>query len=154
MRRTIVTLIIACMLFSGCGVSLTSVQNMESGESIEDMEMKEELESLGEDLDELGIDEIENNWPEYVRYSADGVYADPMITTIEIKQPVKLSLSCVTEEGNLRLKIIDNDSKEVYFDKENPDGDYTVEIDDGGTYQILFYAKYHVGSVIITPAEE
>ncbi len=151
MKRNIVTLVIVCMLFSGCGVSLT-----ESGSSMQLSKeiFEEKSESSGENLDEIGIDEIEDNWPESIRYSAEGVYANPLITTIEIKQPLKLSISCMTARGNLRLKIVDKDSKEVYFDKENPEGDYTVEIDDGGIYQILFYAEYHVGSVEITPLQE
>ena len=74
MKRNIVTLVIVCMLFSGCGVSLT-----ESGSSMQLSKeiFEEKSDSSGENLDEIGIDEIEDNWPESIRYSAEGVYANP-----------------------------------------------------------------------------
>lgn len=116
-------------------------------------EITEEIQNIEQDLEELDK-EINNNWPESICYSATGVYADPMITEREIGQPTMLSLSCETRDGRLQLKIIDKNRKTVYFDEVNPDGIYTVDIDWEGTYQVFLYAKYHTGSIMITPIEE
>lgn len=65
--------------------------------------MQNSLECIDEDLEDFHIDEIEENWPENIRYSGDGVYADPMIVSFEIDGPVTLSVACVTTGGKLRL---------------------------------------------------
>lgn len=72
-----------------------------------------------------------------------------MSTEFQVDEPVTLSVSCATEEGKLRIKIVrDNISEEtVYFDETNPDGVYRIKLDKEGTYKVLFYAKAHVGSV-------
>lgn len=148
-----------------------SIENPENIESIETIEaeikldrnsLTKNLESMAEELEEIekedltgfGIDEIEDNWPESIRYRGDGVYAAPLTVTIEIDKPVTLSLSCITVDGDLRLKVVDYQDETVYFDETNPEGTYTVAIQHAGIYQMLFYAKYHVGSVVVTPEEE
>ena len=90
---------------------------MEAGSGVTFDSIMEEVESI----EDFGLDEIEDNWPESIRYSSDGVYADPM---------------------------------SVNFDENDPKGTYTVDIDKKGTYQVLIYAKYHKGSVEITPMAE
>lgn len=107
-------------------------------------------------LESIGIEEIEDNWPESIRYHADGLYADPMTVTFQIDDPVTVSLACRTRDGKLRLKLIgpENSEKKVCFDETNPDGTYTVKLDRPGEYQALFYAEHHVGSVEIVPVEE
>lgn len=119
------------------------------------LESVEEMEGIDEDLEDFHLDEIENNWPESIRYSSDGVYANPMIVSFEIDEPMTLSVACVTTGGKLRLKIVDDVSfgNTVYFDETDPNGTYTVDIDKKGTYQMLLYAKYHAGSVEIAPVK-
>lgn len=114
------------------------------------------LEEEVEDLESIGIEEIEDNWPRSIRYRADGIYADPMSVVFQIDNPMMASLTCKTRDGKLRLKLIgpgDSEAK-VCFDETDPDGTYTVSLDRPGEYQLLFYAKYHVGSVEIVPIEE
>lgn len=137
-------------------VSFGSKENaVESTEELEDLDRIENTETVeAEDLKGLGIDEIQDNWPEKICYDGDGVYANPLSVKVEIDGPMSLSLSCVTIEGDLRLKITDCYGKTVYFSETNPNGTYTVDLQDKGIYQILFYAKYHVGSVVVTPVEE
>lgn len=107
-------------------------------------------------LESIGIEEIEDNWPENIRYHADGLYADPMTVTFQIDDPVTVSLACRTRDGMLRLKLIgpENSERKVCFDETDPDGTYTVKLDRPGEYQALFYAERHVGSVEIVPVEE
>ena len=107
-------------------------------------------------LDSIGIEEVEDNWPESIRYHADGLYADPMTVTFQINAPVTVSLACRTRDGKLRLKLIgsDNSEKKVCFDETDPDGTYTVKLDRPGEYTALFYAEHHVGSVEIVLVEE
>ncbi|MDE6846512.1 MAG: hypothetical protein K2J99_12220 [Lachnospiraceae bacterium] len=144
---------------AGEGVTFANI--MEEGESTEGIETldtptkPERLENL-EDIEDVNLDEIEDNWPENICYSGDGVYADPMSVSFEVDKPMTLSVSCITTGGELRLKIVDNNSfgETVYFDESNPAGTYTVDIDKKGTYQVLIYAKYHKGSVEIMPMEE
>lgn len=133
----------------------------EEPESVEtDLEStKEDLENAEESLEgieDFELDEIEDNWPENIRYSGDGVYADPMSVSFEVDEPITLSVSCVTTGGELRLKIVtdNNFGETVYFDESDPKGIYTIDIDKKGTYQLLIYAKYHKGSVEITPMAE
>ena len=116
----------------------------------------ENVEDSLEDAEDFDLDEIEDSWPESIRYSGDGVYANPMSVSFEVDEPIALSISCVTTGGKLRLKIVDNNNlgETVYFDENNPKGTYTVDIDKKGTYQVLIYAKYHKGSVEITPVKE
>lgn len=169
---------------AGNGVTFANI--MEKGESTEDIEipdipakpekpdkiqeepmsMQLDLESTREDLQEaeeslediedINLDEIENNWPESIRYSGNGAYADPMSVSFEVEEPMTLSVSCITTGGKLRLKIVDNDNfaETVYFDENDPVGTYTVTIDKEGTYKVLIYAKYHKGSVEIKPMAE
>ena len=120
--------------------------------SIEDIAAVEVTKNLAT-TEQLGIKELTNNWPENVYYDANGVYADPLSTTIEITEPVTLTISGVTMDGSLRLKILNQDTYEVFLDEKNPEGEYTVSLNQSGMYTILFYAKEHVGSVDIVPEE-
>lgn len=168
MRKIMIASVIVCIFLTGCksvtpalytGVekAFESREQSESGEEAENLEQPDEtggLESLKPlgSMEELGIRELEENWPESICYNADGVYGYPLYTEIDIDTPMTLSVSCETLDGSLHLKIRNADTKEIYFDEKNPDGEYTVNIDKAGTYQILFYAKEHVGSVEIVPA--
>lgn len=138
-----------------------SIEDLEDMEDLEDIEepesptTQEEIEMPEETIEDAGLDEIiQNNWSESksIRYCGDGVYANPMSTRFQIDAPVTLSVSCATAEGKLRLKIVrmgilGDVGETIYFDETNPDGVYTVELDQKGTYKVLFYVKEHVGSV-------
>lgn len=126
-------------------------------EDVENIEM--DLDNIDEDLEDTGLDEIENNWPESIRYYSNGSSANPMSTGFEIDAPMTVSISCATRGGKLRLKIVRHGllgeiGETVYLDETNPDGEYTVELDKKGQYKVLFYAKEHVGSVEIIPENE
>ena len=122
----------------------------ESAENI-----KANMDDIDKDIEAGGLDQIEDNWPESIRYDGDGVYANPMSVQFQVDAPMTLSLSCVTRRGELRLKIVNNDTlEETYFDEMNPNGQYTVDIDKEGTYTMLFYAKWHVGSVEMSPKDD
>lgn len=167
------------------GVTFAGIMENDSVEDIEDMEIQEEpekpekpeksegfeksadikegLESIEKSSENMadaseagGLDEIEDNWPEYIRYDGEGVYANPMSVEFEVETPMTLSVSCKMRRGKLRLKIVNNDilEEETYFDEMNPDGEYTVEIEKRGTYKMLFYAKEHVGSVEMIPKHD
>lgn len=137
---------------AGKGVTFANI--MEEGESTRE-DLQDAEESL-KDIEDINLDEIENNWPESIRYSGNSVYADPMSVSFEVEEPMTLSVSCITTGGKLRLKIVDNDNfgETVYFDENDPVGTYTVTIDKKGTYKVLIYAKYHKGSVEIKPMAE
>lgn len=148
------------MTFTGI-MEHDSIEDLEDMEDLEDIEesesptIQEEIEMLEETIEDAGLDEIiENNWSESksIRYCGNGVYANPMSTRFQIDAPVTLSVSCATAGGKLRLKIVrmgilGDVGQSIYFDETNPDGAYTVELDQKGTYKVLFYAKEHVGSV-------
>ena len=158
MKKWMMATVVSCMVLTGCGMG-TSVSeagmetesSMELG-SIEDIAAVEVTKNLAT-TEQLGIKELTNNWPENVYYDANGVYADPLSTTIEITEPVTLTISGVTMDGSLRLKILNQDTYEVFLDEKNPEGEYTVSLNQSGMYTILFYAKEHVGSVDIAPEE-
>lgn len=168
MKKIMIASVIICIFLMGCksvtpalGTGIEkALESSEQSESEEDAENREQTDEMGglESLkqlgstEELGIRELAENWPESICYNADGVYGYPLYTEIEIDTPMTLSISCETLAGSLHLKIVNADTKEVCFDEKNPDGEYTVNIDKAGTYQILFYAKEHVGSVEIVPA--
>ncbi len=134
-------------------------EDPESQECIEDLDSAEMgVEDTLADIEDIGVDEIENNWPESIRYHSNGCSANPMSTGFEIDGPVTLSVSCATRSGKLRLKIVRHSilgevGETVYFDERNPDGEYTVDLDKKGRYNLLFYAGEHVGSVEIIPEE-
>lgn len=134
---------------------LEGIEELEAPEEPESLEKIETLEEL-EPAEDIELKEIENHWSESgsIRYQGDGVYADPMSTIFEVDEPVTLSVSCVTKEGKLRLKIVNKGilgdvGEIVYFDETNPDGEYTVALDKAGTYRVVFEARAHVGSVEI-----
>lgn len=145
---------------AGGSVKFESIMERdEIEEDLEDLEDVEQIERAA-DLEDGSLDEvIENNWPESIRYHSNGCWANPMSTRFEVDKPVTLSVSCVTRDGKLRLKIVRHSAlgeigETVYFDETNPDGEYTVELDKEGQYKLLFYAKEHVGSAVIMPVEE
>ena len=112
-----------------------------------------------ERIEDIGLDEIENNWPESICYYSNGSSANPMSTGFEVDAPMTVSVSCVTRDGKLRLKIVRHGvlgeiGETVYLDETNPDGEYVVELDKKGQYKVLFYAKEHVGSVAIIPEDD
>lgn len=121
--------------------------------------LEKEAENIDAEFDEMAdeshLDKIvENTWPEKISYQAQyGVWANPMSTKFEVEAPVTVMVSCKTLEGKVRLQIVKNDwlNKQVYFDEKDPDGSYTVKLDQAGEYKILIYAKEHVGSVEIMP---
>lgn len=169
MKKITILLIVTCMLLSGCGVRISMADedvDIESSVGLFNHHssffdrystQKDETSSEGiESIEDIGLDEIEDNWPECIRYNGNGVYADPMSVSFEIDEPRTLSISCMTTSGKLRLKIVDNSNsgETVYFDENDPKGTYMVDIDKKGTYKVLIYAKYHKGSVEITPIKE
>lgn len=133
MKKIMISAVIICIFLTGCK-SVTSAVD------------------TGAEKAEVGIKELEENWPESICYNADGVYGYPLYTEIAVDTPMTLSVSCETLNGSLHLKMVNADTKEIDFSEKNPDGEYTVNIDKAGTYRILFYAKEHVGSVEIVPA--
>ena len=155
------------MTFTGI-MEHDSIEDLEDMEDLEDIEesesptIQEEIEMPEETIEDAGLDEIiENNWSESksIRYCGNGVYANPMSTRFQIDAPVTLSVSCATAGGKLRLKIVrmgilGDVGQTIYFDEANPDGAYTVELDQKGTYKVLFYAKEHVGSVEIIAVDD
>lgn len=159
MKRMAVLMLGVCMMLSGCGVraglsdGLKVMERLEGAETFETVEDSEEIEVEETELNAVGLDEIEDNWPESIRYKGDGLYAQPISVTFMVEKPTTLALTCETREGKLRLKIVGKSGGEerVYYDETNPEGMYSVEIDTTGTCQALFYAEYHVGSVEITP---
>lgn len=128
-------------------VDREETEDDEESESAEQLERVERLEGI----ESLKIKELADNWPESICYHADGLYADPLSTEIEIDTPMTLSVSGVTLDGSLRLEIVNDDTDEVCFDEKNPDGEYTVTVEKAGMYRVLFYAKEHVGRVDIVP---
>lgn len=133
MKKIMISAVIICIFLTDCKSVISAVDT-------------------GAEKEEVGIKELEENWPESICYNADGVYGYPLYTEIAVDTPMTLSVSCETLNGSLHLKIVNADTKEIDFSEKNPDGEYTVNIDKAGTYQILFYAKEHVGSVQIVPA--
>ncbi len=124
------------------GVTFTGIMESGSVEGIEDTGFM--------------LKEITNNWSENesILYHGDGVYANPMSTEFQVDEPITLSVSCTTQEGELKLKIVRKNisgdlGESVYFDETNPEGVYTVELDKEGMYTVSFYVKAHVGSVEI-----
>ena len=135
---------------AGDGVTFASImerERIEDGESIEGAERIEPAadqtktgeanESLEANLEDIGLDEIENNWPESIRYYSNGSSANPMSTGFEVDAPMMLSVSCVTRDGKLRLKIVRHGvlgeiGETVYLDETKPDGEYVVELHKKG----------------------
>ena len=184
MRKTTILAVVTaavCILISGCGAGITisgdgfAVGNAGSDrgtgggiipgteeakpdftEENDELEKPEKPLNEIDGLESIGIKEIEDNWPENIRYHADGLYADPMTVTFQIDAPVTVSLACKTRDGKLRLKLIgpENSENKICFDETDPDGTYTVKLDRPGEYQALFYAEHHMGSVEIVPVEE
>ncbi len=145
MRKIMIAAVIVCIFLTGCkSVTPALGQEAESGEGLES------LKQLGS-MEGLEIKELEDNWPESLCYNADGVSGYPLYTEIEIDTPMTLSVSCETWSGSLKLKIVNADTHEVCFNETDPEGEYTAEIDKEGTWQVLFYAREHVGNVIIVP---
>lgn len=154
MRKIMVAAVIVCIFLTGCkSVTPASGTEEENREQSDETGSLESLKQLGS-LEELEIRELEDNWPESLCYNADGVSGYPIYTEIEIHTPIMLSVSGETLDGSLRLKIVNADTHEVCFDEKDPDGEYAAEIDKAGTWQVLFYAKEHVGSVTIVPEED
>lgn len=139
------------------GEGVTFAGTMEKDENLPEIPAIPETPELLEkpEKPEVSLDKIvENIWPEKISYQAQyGVWANPMSTKFEVETPVTVTISCKTLAGKLRLQIVKNDwmNKPVYFDEKNPDGSYTVKLDQTGEYKILIYAKEHVGSVEIMP---
>lgn len=132
-------------------------EGIEKSGDMENIEM--DRDHIDKDLENIGLDEIENDWPEGIRYHSNGSSANPMSTRFEVDAPMTVTVSCATREGELRLKIVRHSvlgeiGEAVYLDETNPDGEYTVELDKKGQYKVLFYAKEHVGSVEIIPENE
>lgn len=125
-------------------------ENLETiPEEIEEPE-KEELPEA-EDSDSNAFPHIHNNWPEDITFEHHGIYADKLTATLEIDEPVTLSVSCVTDDGKMDMKIVGPD-QETYFDRSDiQTGEDTVDVDMAGTYQIVLHLEYHEGSIVIKP---
>lgn len=116
----------------------------------------EELELTEKTRRKEAFPEIKDKWPESIVFDLKGIYAQPLIADIEVEEPVAVSVVYASTGGEMRLKI-ENENGEVYFDKDNvravDAGDYTVDLDEAGTYRILLYAKYLEGEIEIRPSE-
>lgn len=96
-------------------------------------------------------DVIIDNWPESVNCVADGMTAKPLHFELPIETSMALSLSCVTEEGSLRIQIKDSDGKIIFDEKKIDAEDFKIPIDTPDTYTVTVWAEQFYGKFEITP---
>lgn len=104
------------------------------------------LPSLPE-LDEPIVD----NWPESISCVADGLTAWPFHFELPIDVPTTLSLSCVTEEGRLRIQIKDSGGKILFDEKKIDTDDFKLSIDAPDTCTVSVWAEQYYGKFEIKP---
>ena len=120
-----------------------------------DMILDEELGSSGDMIldEELGFPGVTDNWPESIVLEDSGMTAQPLYVAFKVEEAMKISVSCTTMGGSLRLKIVNEDAQRVYFDEEDPRGSYEVTIDEPGSCCLIVYAREHEGTVSMVPVE-
>lgn len=137
-------------------------QAMESTRNIEaefpEIEEAPETERLPEAVEapEMdGLPAIEeaviDNWPESIRCDSEGMYAKLYEFPVTIEEPMDLSLSYITEDGNINMWIEDANGRKYFDEKDIQTGDYEVMLDKAGTYKVFFQAEYYYGSFVIEP---
>lgn len=144
--------------FSGKDATGDTVDSVDTIAREELPEMKEvpEMEEMPEieEVPEIeDIDLIEGSFPEGIGRKNENMTAEYVSFGIQVSEPMVISISCVTESGELDLEIKDVRGRKV-FDKEDiRTGDYEVKIDSAGIYKVCFEADDHTGSFWIKAKE-
>ena len=94
---------------------------------------------------------VTDNWPESIRFDSEGMSAELYKFPLTIEEPMELSLSYITESGNLNMWIEDAGGRKIFNEKDIQTDDYTVSIDKAGDYTVFLKVKYYYGSFVITP---
>lgn len=108
------------------------------------------------DVSELpGLSELDSpivdNWPESISCVADGLTAKPFHFELPIDAPTTLSLSCVAEEGGLRIQIKDSGGKIIFDEKKIDTEDFKIPMDISDTYTVSVWAEQYYGKFEIRP---
>ena len=161
---------------AGMDVTFGNGTESESTETDEDPMLSEDIDEIPEGLSELpespkslridselpegiegegdaGFPGVTDEWPESISLENKGMSANPLYIDFKVDEAMKVSVSCVTTEGTLRVMIIDQDKNRVYFDEKDPRGDYEISIDEIGTSCLVIYADAHRGSIKMTPVK-
>ncbi|MDE5931191.1 MAG: hypothetical protein K2H40_01735, partial [Lachnospiraceae bacterium] len=96
-------------------------------------------------------DPIVDNWPESVSCVADGMTAQPLHFELLIDAPMTLSLSCVTEEGRLRMQLKDSGGKVLFDEKKIDTEDFKIPVDTPDTYTVSVWTEQYYGKFEIKP---
>lgn len=96
---------------------------------------------------------VKDNWPEDITFVHDGIYADTLTSTIKVDEPMSLSISCVTEDGLVDMKILRPDGKVCFDESDIQTTSYTTALNQTGEFQIVFHLEYHVGNIVIKPVQ-
>ncbi len=101
-----------------------------------------------------GLESMEfltDNWPESIGMETGNTTAKNFSFALEISEPVTLTLSCVTKEGELDMEIEGEHGEEIFEKEDMQTGDYEVKIDSRGTYRVSCEMDDHTGSFWIRP---
>lgn len=122
------------------------VPDVPEAADISEMFDESELQGLSE-LDSPIVD----HWPESVSCVADGLTAKPFHFELPIDAPTALSLSCVAEEGGLRIQIKDSGGKIIFDEKKIDTEDFKIPMDISDTYTVSVWAEQYYGKFEIRP---
>ncbi|MCM1145995.1 MAG: hypothetical protein NC321_07100 [Clostridium sp.] len=161
--------------YSDYGSSYAGGYSEEKSEALESAEFVENIESADEsaaaelpDMTEMsemtmpsemvGLPAVEDvgsaftdNWPESIRFDAEGVYAKLYEFSFVMEDAADIEIACVTEDGKLNMWIEDADGRQVFYEKNMQTDKYEAVIDKAGTYTVFLQMQYYYGSFIITP---
>ena len=98
-----------------------------------------------------GMGFLTDNWPESIGMETGNTTAENFSFALAISEPVTLTLSCVTKEGELDMEIEGEHGEEIFEKEDMQTGDYEVKIDSRGTYRVSCEMDDHTGSFWIRP---
>lgn len=138
-----------------------AAEDVEAPEKMEDMEIPEVTEDMEIPEMEKTVpppealeDPVTDNWPESIECVGDGLTGKPFCFDIPIEEAVELSLSCITEDGSLRIQIQDPDGRVVFDEDRIKKDDFRISIETPGVYRVSVWAEQFVGKFGIKPEKD
>lgn len=140
------------------GTEVVDVSDREIAEdgglpALPELESLEDELDISVDLEAMGMELLTDNWPESIGMETGNTTAENFSFELEISEPVTLTLSCVTKEGELDMEIEDKYGEEIFEEEDIRTGDYEVRIDSPGKYRVSCEMDDHTGSFWIRPKE-
>lgn len=152
-----VTAVLICMIVAVCFLTVSKNDTSEDMANIQEDQKQYENHSDSNNAENglPGLEElepvVEGSWPTGISRTTQETTAKNLSFEIQIDEPMVITISCVTESGQIDMEIEDKNGNSFFDENDMQTGSFDVDLNEAGTYTVMIQADRHTGSFQIAP---